>query len=54
MSILYVLILVADAWAILQLVQGKGSNEKKALWVLLILVMPFLGVVLWYLLGRKD
>ena len=54
MLLIKLLILIADVWAILQIVQSKASNGKKAVWVVLILVLPVLGVILWYLLGRKD
>ena len=46
-------ILVLDVWCILQVVQMNTTNGTKVLWVVVILVLPVLGPLLWYLLGRK-
>jgi hypothetical protein len=46
-------ILVLDVWCILQVVQMNTTNGTKVLWVVIILVLPVLGPLLWYLLGRK-
>jgi hypothetical protein len=52
-SLLGLVILVLDIWAIVQIVSGKDDNVKKLLWVLLILLLPLLGLLLWYVLARK-
>jgi hypothetical protein len=51
------LILLADIYAILNIAQSSASNGSKALWILVVLVLPVLGLVLWYFLGpggRSD
>jgi hypothetical protein len=48
------LILVADVWAILNIFQSSVSNEKKALWIVLVALLPVLGLVLWYFLGPRK
>jgi hypothetical protein len=48
------LILAGDIWAILNIAQSKASNEKKALWIVLVIVLPLLGLILWYFLGPRD
>ena len=48
------LILIADIWAIFNVVQSRSSIGKKILWVLLILVLPVAGVILWFFLGPKS
>jgi hypothetical protein len=48
------LILIADVWAIIKTVQSSASTENKVLWVVVILVLPILGVILWFLLGPRD
>jgi hypothetical protein len=48
------LILVADVWAILNIFQSGASNEKKALWIVLVALLPVLGLVLWYFLGPRK
>jgi hypothetical protein len=53
-TIICLLILVADIWAIINIVQSKVSTGAKALWVVLVLVLPLLGVIIWYFAGPKS
>lgn len=50
-GILGVLILIADVYAILQIAQSSASNGKKAMWIVLVLLLPVIGVIVWYLAG---
>ena len=49
-----VLLLAANIWAILNIAQSAVSNEKKVLWILAVLLLPVLGLVLWFFLGPKG
>lgn len=49
-----VLILIADVYAILQIAQSSSSTGKKTLWIVLVILLPVLGFILWYLLGPKS
>ena len=48
------LVLIADVWAILNVAQSSASNEKKALWIVLVVFLPVLGFILWYFLGPRG
>ncbi len=48
------LVLIADIWAILKVVQSGAGNGSKVLWIIIILLLPVLGFVLWFLLGPKK
>lgn len=48
------LIFVADIWAIINVVQSPAGTGSKVLWVVLILLLPVLGLILWFLLGPKS
>jgi succinate dehydrogenase/fumarate reductase cytochrome b subunit len=48
------LVLIADVWAIINIVQSAADTGKKVLWVVLVLVLPLLGVILWYFLGPRT
>lgn len=48
------LILVADVYAVLQIAQSDTGNGRKALWIAIVVVLPVLGLVIWYLLGPKP
>ena len=46
-----IIILVADIYAILKIAQSSASTGNKALWIAVVLLLPVLGVIIWYLLG---
>jgi hypothetical protein len=48
------LVLVADVWAIVNIVQSGADTGKKVLWVVLVVVLPVLGFLLWLLLGPRT
>lgn len=50
-GILGLLILVADIYAILKIAKSSASDGKKAIWIVIVLVLPILGLILWYLMG---
>ncbi len=47
-------ILVLDVIAILDIFKSSLDSGKKALWIVLILLLPILGLILYYLLGKKK
>jgi hypothetical protein len=53
-GIVGLLILIADVWAIVNIAQSGASTGKKVLWIVLVLVLPVLGLVLWFLLGPRT
>ncbi len=46
--------LLAVVYAIINIAQSGAEPGKKALWIVLVLVLPLLGVILWYVLGPKS
>lgn len=48
------LIFVADVWAILQIIQSKATPLAKVLWCLLVLILPIVGLIIWYIAGPKK
>jgi hypothetical protein len=48
------LVLIADVWAIVNIVQSGADTGKKVLWVVLVIVLPVLGLLLWFLLGPRT
>ncbi len=53
-GLLGLLILASDVWAILNIAQSSASNEKKLIWILVVLLLPLLGLILWYFLGPRQ
>ena len=50
-KILGLIILVLDILAIVKIIQSGASTGEKVLWVILVLVLPVIGLVIWALLG---
>ena len=53
-GILGVLILAGDIWAIINIFQSSVSNEKKLIWILAVVLLPLLGLILWFFLGPRQ
>jgi len=47
------LILVIDIIVIIDIIKSTKDNEKKILWVVIVVFLPVLGPILYYLIGRK-
>ncbi|MEZ5559694.1 MAG: PLDc N-terminal domain-containing protein [Pseudomonadales bacterium] len=47
------IILILDVWAIVKVFGSSAGTGSKVLWIVLILVLPVLGLILWYLFGPK-
>lgn len=50
-SIIGILILIADVYAIIKIGQSNAEPLKKALWIVGVLVFPIIGLIAWYLAG---
>jgi hypothetical protein len=53
-GILGLLILAGDIWAIINIFQSPASSEKKLIWILAVVLLPLLGLILWFFLGPRD
>lgn len=53
-SIWGLLILAGDIWAIINILQSSASNQKKLIWVIAVVLLPVLGLILWFFLGPRD
>lgn len=47
-------ILIVDIWAIIKILDSGASTGARVLWILLIIILPVLGVILWLLFGPKQ
>ncbi|MFH1311943.1 MAG: PLD nuclease N-terminal domain-containing protein [Candidatus Eisenbacteria bacterium] len=47
-------VLVLDVVAIVDCLKRPMATGKKALWIILILVLPVVGMILYFLLGRRK
>lgn len=50
-GLLGVIVLALDIWAILKIFGSGASTGSKVVWILIIVLLPLLGLLLWYFLG---
>jgi hypothetical protein len=48
------ILLIADIWAIVSVFQSGTTTGRKVLWIVLILVLPLIGLILWFFAGPKS
>ena len=51
-NILGFLILLFDIVAIVSVIGGSSSTDRKVLWTLVIALLPLVGMVLYFFIGR--
>jgi hypothetical protein len=53
-GIIGLLILIADVYAIVKVVQSGATTGVKVLWIVVILLFPVLGLIIWWFAGPKG
>ena len=53
-GILGLIILALDIWAIVNIFGSGASTGSKVLWILLVLILPVLGLIIWLLAGPRS
>ena len=52
-GIIGLLILIADIYAIVKTIQSRAPGLHKALWILALVLLPVLGLILWFFFGPR-
>jgi len=47
------ILLALDIWAIISIIGSGVSTGKKVLWVLLVLILPLVGFLIWIFVGPR-
>lgn len=47
-------VLILDIVAILDIVKSSMDGGKKALWIILVVLLPLIGMILYFLIGKKK
>jgi hypothetical protein len=53
-TIIWLAGLVAAIWAILKIVKSRASTGGKVLWILIVLLLSWVGLVIWWFMGAKG
>jgi len=53
-SLFGILVLIGDIWAIINILQSSAGNDKKLLWVVVVVLLPLVGLILWFFMGPRG
>jgi phage-related minor tail protein len=53
-GVIGLLVLIADVWAIVNVMGSGASTGSKVIWTVLILVLPVLGLIIWFFAGPRS
>jgi hypothetical protein len=53
-GILGLLVLLLDIVAIIDVLKSTKDSGKQVLWIFLIVIFPVIGMVLYFLIGKKQ
>lgn len=53
-GIIGLFVLIADIWAIVSTFQSGASTGKKMIWIVIVLLLPVVGFILWLVAGPKS
>ncbi|SEQ96957.1 Phospholipase_D-nuclease N-terminal [Nitrosomonas sp. Nm51] len=48
------ILLILNVWAIVKVVQSAATTGSKVLWIVLILLLPVFGLIMWLLFGPRG
>ncbi|HEY6105819.1 MAG TPA: PLD nuclease N-terminal domain-containing protein [Anaeromyxobacteraceae bacterium] len=53
-TIIGLVVLALDVWAIVNIWRSGAGTEKKLLWTILVIVLPVIGLVAWLVAGPRK
>ncbi len=53
-NLLYLIILIADIWAIYSIIKSGAEMPMKIVWSLVVFLLPIIGLAIWYFAGPKG
>ncbi len=48
------IVLALDIWAIVNVIGSRASTGTQVLWIVAIVLLPVLGLVLWFFFGPRG
>lgn len=48
------ILLALNIWAIVSIIGSRESTGAKVLWTLLVLVLPVIGLIIWFVAGPRS
>ena len=51
---LWLIVVVLDIYAIIKIAQSSADAIWKAIWIVVVIALPVLGLILWWFFGPKG
>ncbi|HEX6929318.1 MAG TPA: PLDc N-terminal domain-containing protein [Gammaproteobacteria bacterium] len=48
------IVLIADIWAIINIIKSGATTGAKVIWVLVVIFLPVVGFIAWLIFGPKG
>ncbi|MDH4089586.1 MAG: PLD nuclease N-terminal domain-containing protein [Cyclobacteriaceae bacterium] len=52
-TVFWLIILIIDIVVLLDIIRSNKDFEKKILWTIAVILLPVLGPILYYVMGKK-
>lgn len=53
-KLLTLILIVLNILAVIDCLKSNKDTGKKALWIIIILILPYVGLILYYFVGKKQ
>jgi len=53
-GILGFLVLLITIWAIIKIASSAASGLSKGIWIAVVLLLPVIGLIIWFFVGPKG
>lgn len=53
-TLIGIVIFALDVWAIAMIISSNAETTHKVLWVLLVVLLPLIGLLIWYFAGPRP
>jgi hypothetical protein len=54
LGMMFVAVFVLWLWAMIDILKNEFTRSNKLIWLLVVMLLPFIGMVLYWLIGREQ
>ena len=54
MTILTVIVIIFQLWALIDILRNEFTGYNKIIWLLIVILLPLLGIIFYYFIGRGQ
>jgi hypothetical protein len=53
-NVLWLIGFIIGIWAVIKILKSKTSTGKKILWILIVWLLSYVGLIIWWFVGPKK